>query len=128
MSNTGKYDVLFHNDENMISYLQLHLLIRERYKIMKLKNFLIGLLMLAGVVVMFVAMPKQANASADGNVVEQYATTVVSEPNVQLGKYVVETSESTNSPFVNLIGFDSEPFWQVYKKSIRKHHRHHHGN
>ncbi|MYN54185.1 hypothetical protein BHU41_06740 [Lactobacillus crispatus] len=95
---------------------------------MKSKNFLIGLLMLAGVVVMFVAMPKQANASADGNVVEQYATTVVSEPNVQLGKYVVETSESTNSPFVNLIGFDSEPFWQVYKKSIRKHHRHHHGN
>lgn len=95
---------------------------------MKSINFLIGLLMLAGVVVMFVAMPKQANASADGNVVEQYATTVASEPNVQLGKYVVESSESANSPFVNLIGFDSEPFWQVYKKNIRKHHRHHHGN
>lgn len=123
-----KYDELLHNGKNMILYLQLRLLIKEGYKIMKLKNFLIGLLMLAGVMVMFVAMPKQANAAADGNVVEQYATTVVSEPNVQLGKYVVETSESTNSPFVNLIGFDSEPFWQVYKKSIRKHHRHHHGN
>ncbi|MEK3549135.1 hypothetical protein [Lactobacillus crispatus] len=95
---------------------------------MKSKNFLIGLLMLAGVVVMFVAMPKQANAAADGNAVKQYATTVVGESNVQLGKYVVESSESANSPFVNFIGFDSEPLWQVYKKSIRKHHRNHHGN
>lgn len=58
---------------------------------MKLKNFLIGLLMLAGVVVMFVAMPKQANASADGNVVEQYATTVASESNMKLNE----------NPFIN---------------------------
>src|SRR5699024_9614199 len=128
MSNAGKYDELLHNGKNMILYLQLRLLIKEGYKIMKLKNFLIGLLMLAGVVVMFVAMPKQANAAADGNAVKQYATTVVGESNVQLGKYVVESSESANSPFVNFIGFDSEPLWQVYKKSIRKHHRNHHGN
>lgn len=128
MSNAGKYDELLHNGKNMILYLQLRLLIKKGYKIMKLKNFLIGLLMLAGVVVMFVAMPKQANAAADGNAVKQYATTVVGESNVKLGKYVVESSESANSPFVNFIGFDSEPLWQVYKKSIRKHHRNHHGN
>ena len=58
---------------------------------MKLKKNIIGLLMLAGVVVMFVVMPKQANAAADGNVVEQYATTVVSESNMKLN----------GSPFIN---------------------------
>ena len=35
---------------------------------MKLKRIGIGLLMFAGVVAIFVAMPKQANAASDGNV------------------------------------------------------------
>lgn len=39
MSNAGKYDELLHNGKNMILYLQLRLLIKEGYKIMKLKNF-----------------------------------------------------------------------------------------
>ncbi len=30
MSNTGKYDELFHDGKNMILYLQLHLLIKEK--------------------------------------------------------------------------------------------------
>mgnify|MGYP001624087273 FL=1 len=67
---------------------------------MKLKKIWTGLLMLAGVVVMFVAMPKQVNAASDGNVVEQYATAVVSEQNMKLGENVVDSSAAIN-PFVN---------------------------
>ena len=115
-----KYDVLFHNDENMISYLQLHLLIKERHKIMKSKNFLIGLLMLAGVVVMFVAMPKQANASADGNVVEQYATTVASESNMNFKGNIAE--ENTN-PFVSFVREipGTTNWWHVLYNKWRRH-------
>lgn len=60
---------------------------------MKLKKIWIGLLMFAGVVAIFVAMPKQANAASDGNVSEQYATAVISEQNVKLGENVVGSNE-----------------------------------
>lgn len=120
MSNAGKYDELLHNGKNMILYPQLRLLIKERHKIMKLKNFLIGLLMLAGVVVMFVAMPKQANASADGNVVEQYATTVASESNMNFKGNIAE--ENTN-PFVSFVREipGTTNWWHVLYNKWRRH-------
>lgn len=120
MSNAGKYDELLHNGKNMILYLQLRLLIKEGYKIMKLKNFLIGLLMLAGVVVMFVAMPKQANAAADGNVGEQYATTVASESNMNFKGNIAE--ENTN-PFVSFVREipGTTNWWHVLYNKWRRH-------
>lgn len=120
MSNAGKYDELLHNGKNMILYLQLRLLIKEGYKIMKLKNFLIGLLMLAGVVVMFVAMPKQANAAADGNAVKQYATTVASESNMNFKGNIAE--ENTN-PFVSFVREipGTTNWWHVLYNKWRRH-------
>ena len=120
MSNAGKYDELLHNGKNMILYLQLRLLIKKGYKIMKLKNFLIGLLMLAGVVVMFVAMPKQANAAADGNVGEQYATTVASESNMNFKGNIAE--ENTN-PFVSFVREipGTTNWWHVLYNKWRRH-------
>ncbi|WP_405316127.1 hypothetical protein [Lactobacillus helveticus] len=92
-----------------------------------MKKIGIGLLMLAGAVAMLMAIPKQVSAASNGrSVSEQYATAVVDEYNVSLGKYVVDSS--TTDPYVNLIGFDSEPLWQAYKNSMRKHHRKHHDN
>ncbi|MEK3544854.1 hypothetical protein [Lactobacillus crispatus] len=87
---------------------------------MKSKNFLIGLLMLAGVVVMFVAMPKQANASADGNVVEQYATTVASESNMNFKGNIAE--ENTN-PFVSFVREipGTTNWWHVLYNKWRRH-------
>ena len=83
----------------MILYLRI-MIIDERGINNEIEKIWTGLLMFAGVVVMFVAMPKQVNAASDGNVVEQYATAVVSEQNMKLGENVVDSSAAIN-PFVN---------------------------
>lgn len=62
----------------MILYLRI-MIIDERGINNEIEKIWIGLLMFAGVVAIFVAMPKQANAASDGNVSEQYATAVISE-------------------------------------------------
>ena len=122
MSNAGEYDDLLIGGLKCDIILPITFIGKNRYKIMKLKRIGIGLLMFAGVVAIFVAMPKQANAASDGNVSEQYATAVISEQNVKLGENVVGSNENA-SPFVNFTREipGTTNWWHVLYNKWRRH-------
>ena len=105
----------------MILYLRI-MIIDERGINNEIEKIWIGLLMFAGVVAIFVAMPKQANAASDGNVSEQYATAVISEQNVKLGENVVGSNENA-SPFVNFTREipGTKNWWHVLYNKWRRH-------